>query len=264
MTDTATRPIGASQFCGSCGAPVKVYWSACENCQAPIGVAPVGSFDSISTTARPADPSATQIVSSVAPAPTAAPYPLPRRSYGSAAPSYVPAAAPLPPQQSFGGSPTSYRSPLEDYQPPTDWSSTARLSQLPPAATFTPRDTPPSKRASKGTGGVWIVVAVVLAVLLLGVGIFAGVSASGLSSKNSKLSAETKLYTHTSQQLKAAQSQLNVANAANANQSSELAAYKQCISDESAVDAADFAGNKTAARAAQVTVIKDCIPLGLS
>jgi hypothetical protein len=358
MTDTATRQAGANQFCGSCGAPVKVYWNSCAQCQAPIGVTPVGSYDTAATQVIP--------VATPDPAPTATPTPTgaratapslvstfptwtppPRRSYASAPPGLArSSSAPepsvvVPPPSAPSPAPSytpaaSYASPLADYRPPADWSTTAQMPAAAGPADAAPSNAAPSygapasgpqsfgapsygasasgtpsygapasgtpsygtqtygapsygapaniapapysspsyqrdepaKRSKAGSTGPWMIIAIVLAVLFLGSAVFAGVSASGLSSKNTKLKTANGQVTKLTGELTQANSALTALKASDsstiANDSSEIAAYKLCVSDLSAADAAVAAQNLGQFKTANAALVKDCVPLGLT
>jgi hypothetical protein len=266
MTDTATRKAGAAnQYCGSCGAPVKVYWNACAKCRAPIGVTPVGSYDS----------SATQIIPTVAPeaAPEAAPTatasvassfpswtPPPRRTYATA-PSMAPAPEPAP---SYAP-PASYEAPQQDYQAPPSWTSTAQApprNYTPAPAYSAPAPYEPPKKVKTGSSGPWMIIAIILAVLFLGSAVFAGVSAASVSSKNAKLSDARAQVTKLNGEVATANSALGSERATVATQSSEIAAYKACISDLNTLFA-DADNNRSVPASVSAALQRDCVPLGL-
>jgi hypothetical protein len=275
MSDTAIRQTGAGQFCGNCGAPVKVYWNSCPACDTPIEPTAVGSFTPAaapagprwgSASGLPASTSETQIVAPETPAPgvpgSGGPnYGTPRRSYGTALPSPSYSA----PQPSYTPPATSFRSPLEDYQPPSSFSSTTAQFpsyQAPPSYQPSPSLARPQP-ATSGSGPSWMMVIIgVLVLLLIGAGVFAGITSSSLSSKNSKLKNETTLYNKANQALGQAQTQLGTANATISNQSSQISSYKTCLNDFNTFFS-DIDNNPNVIPvAAARAVTKDCIPLG--
>jgi uncharacterized protein YpmS len=104
-------------------------------------------------------------------------------------------------------------------------------------------------------------VTIVLVVLLIGAGAFGAISASSLSTKRSDLVTRTKERDDARSQLTTAQAALNDANSTKATQSSQLAAYKACITDLNILFAAP--AGSAAETAADRQAQKDCVPLGL-
>ena len=100
-----------------------------------------------------------------------------------------------------------------------------------------------------------------LVVLLLGAGVFGAIAATSLSSKNKDLVTRTNERDDARSQLTTAQAALNDANSTKANQSSQLAAYKACITDLNILFASP--AGTPAETAADKQAQKDCVPLGL-
>jgi hypothetical protein len=105
----------------------------------------------------------------------------------------------------------------------------------------------------------------VLVVLLIGAGIFAGVSASNASTKSSELKSETANANAFQAGLNKAKSDLATSQAANASQSSEIAAYKACLNDLKTLgtDAINSVNGSVPSAVLGQTQV-DCGPLGLN
>jgi hypothetical protein len=99
-----------------------------------------------------------------------------------------------------------------------------------------------------------MIVAIVLAVLFVAAGVVAGVEASGKSTAQRDFRDERRM-------LAVAEMRLADANSTKASQSSQLAAYKTCITDLNILFAST--DGTPAAVAADKQAQKDCIPLGL-
>ncbi|MDQ1377664.1 MAG: hypothetical protein QOE15_1837, partial [Acidimicrobiaceae bacterium] len=179
----------------------------------------------------------------------------------------------------------SYAPQQPSYAPPpsNDWSSTAQYpaatpsyqapyqpqpSYQPPQPSYQPsyqssyQPDPPRRSSSRSGGGLvpWIVVAV-LAVAALGLGGWAASSSSSLSSKKSDLVKVRRDLAAAQADLDRTTTQLTDANNTKTSQSSQLAAYKTCISDLNILFNAPSGSPALAAASKQAE--KDCVPLGL-
>jgi hypothetical protein len=118
---------------------------------------------------------------------------------------------------------------------------------------------PSSSRSAKS--GVWIALTIVLAVLFLAAGAYGLVTAGNLSTKKTDLVTRTRERDAARAALATTQGQLNDANTAKDSQSSQLAAYKACITDLNILFSSTT--GTPAEVAADRQAQKDCVPLGL-
>jgi hypothetical protein len=243
MSETTVRPTSGGQFCGNCGAAVKAYWNSCAACGTLLEVRPVGSFEPVADAAAAPPPPAAAPLGPPPPPPPPAWSPPAPPSYEPPPPSY------RPPPPGYG--PTAG---YQAYNPPTAQYPAAAASYQ---SSFSPD--PPTK--AKSGSGPWIIVTIVLVVLLLGAGVFGAIAATSLSSKNSDLVTRTNERDDARSQLTTAQAALNDANSTKASQSSQLAAYKACITDLNILFAST--AGTAAETAADKQAQKDCVPLGL-
>jgi hypothetical protein len=268
MSETTVRPASGGQFCGNCGAAVKTYWNSCAACGTPLEVRPVGSFEPV------AEPAAVTAAETAPPAPApprppeatpAAARPGGPRSWSGAdgiAFEPPPPAWSPPPPPSYDPAPPSYSPPVPGYGPTAGYQAyNPPTAQYPAAPSYQSSYSPdPPTRARSGSGP-WIIVTIVLVILLLGAGVFGAISATSLSSKKSDLVTRTKERDDARSQLTAAQAALGDANSTKASQSSQLAAYKACITDLNILF--NSTSGTPAEAAADKQAQKDCVPLGL-
>ena len=251
MSETSDPPTSGGQFCGNCGAAVKAYWSSCVACGTPIEVRPVGSFEPVAAAAapppaappsgcrparcRPASARSRPICAAAAPAGDS------RRGPLGGSPFVVRSGRPLVRAAAAGvvaARTSELRMPLSYRPPPPGYGPTAGYPGLQPAdgpvsrrsvvpVVVQPRPPPRAKSGSRP----WIIATIVLVVLLLGAGVFGVIAATSLSSKNKDLVTRTNERDDARSQLTTAEAALNDANSTKANQSSQLAADKACITD---------------------------------